>query len=336
MAGFGGTRLRRPGLRSAAAAVVAAALLLGGPGPASAEPSGPSITDIRSGADRVLTVEVYSPAMAGTTELLVLPAADPSRPAPTLYLLNGASGHVDGSWHDSTDYQSFFAGKQVNVVIPLGGAGSYFTDWQSDDPVLGTQRWATFLTEELPPLIDERFDGTGANAVAGVSMSGTSVFQLALGAPGLYRAIGSFSGCVRTSDVQGQVMVNAVVAAHHGNPVNMWGPPSDPTWQDNDPYLHAERLRGTEIYVSSGSGLPGPLDSPAAVGGDSSELAYRLLFGAPLEAVTNMCTLQLRERLQELGIPATVDLRPTGTHAWGYWQQDLHKAWPMFEAALNR
>ncbi|MBF6354964.1 esterase family protein [Nocardia higoensis] len=331
MVGFGFT-----GRRSFGAAVAAAALFLGGLGPARAEGPEPAVTDIRQGTERALTVEVFSPAMKGTTEVLVLRAADPTRPAPTLYLLNGASGHVDGSWHDSTDYQSYFAGKQVNVVIPLGGAGSYFTDWRSEDPVLGTQRWGTFLTEELPPLIDEKFGGNGANAVVGVSMSGTSVFQLALGAPGLYRAIGSFSGCVRTSDLQGQVMVNAVVAAHRGNPVNMWGPPDDPTWQANDPYLHAEGLRGTEIYISSGSGIPGPYDSPTAVGGDQSELGYRLLFGAPLEAVTNMCTLQLRERLRELGIPATIDLRPTGTHAWDYWQEDLHKAWPVFEAALNR
>lgn len=334
MAGFG-FALRR-WVRSAGAAIAVTALLSGALGPARAEAPEPSITGIRPGADRVLTVEVFSPAMQGTTDVLVLPAADPTRPAPTLYLLNGASGHVDGSWHDSTDYQRFFAGKQVNVVIPLGGAGSYFTDWQAEDPVLGIQRWATFLTRELPPLIDERFGGTGANAVVGVSMSGTSVFQLALDAPGLYRAIGSFSGCVRTSDPQGQVMVNAVVTAHRGNPVNMWGPPTDPTWQANDPYLHAERLRGTEIYVSSGTGLPGPLDTPAAVGGDPFELGYRVLFGAPLEAVTHMCTVQLRDRLRELQIPATIDLRPIGTHAWGYWQEDLHKAWPAFEAALNR
>ncbi|WP_051027247.1 alpha/beta hydrolase [Nocardia higoensis] len=336
MAGFGFPVRRLPGLRSAVAALAVSAFLLGALGPVRADAPAPAITGVRPGTDRALTVEVFSPAMAGTTEVLVLPAADPTRPAPTLYLLNGASGHVDGSWHDSTDYQSFFAGEQVNVVIPLGGAGSYFTDWQSDDPVLGTQRWGTFLTEELPPLIDERFHGNGANAVAGVSMSGTSVFQLALGSPGLYRAIGSFSGCVRTSDPQGQVMVNAVVTAHHGNPINMWGPPTDPRWQANDPYLHAEGLRGTEIYISSGSGIPGPLDTPAAVGGDPAELAYRLLFGAPLEAVTNMCTLQLRDRLQELRIPATIDLRPTGTHAWGYWQEDLHRAWPVFEAALSR
>src|SRR5690606_39135977 len=326
MAGSGIASRRLPKLRFVLAAATATVLSLAAISPLRADAPAPAIEGIRSGADRVLTVEVFSPAMAGTTEVLVLPAADPSRPAPTLYLLNGASGHLDGSRHDSTDFRDFFADEQVNVVIRLGGAGSYFTDWKAEDPVLGTERWATFLTEELPPLIDERFNGSGANAVAGVSMSGTSVFQLALNAPGLYRAIGSFSGCVRTSDPQGQVMVNAVVAAHHGNPINMWGPPTDPTWQANDPYLHAERLRGTEIYISTGNGVPGSLDTPAAVGGDIAELGYRLLFGAPLEAITHMCTLQLRDRLAELRIPATVDLRPTGTHAWGYWQEDLHKA----------
>ncbi|WP_280510861.1 alpha/beta hydrolase [Nocardia farcinica] len=327
--------------RGATAVLIALALLLAGAAPAAAAPASGGqqslarITEIRPENDRLLDLEIHSPAMDSTTRVLLLRAPDPDRPAATLYLLNGASGHVDGSWHDRTDYQRFFADKQVNVVIPLGGAGSYFTDWRAEDPVLGRQRWATFLTEELPPLLDEHFHGSGANAVAGVSMSGTSVFQLALAAPGLYRAIGSFSGCVRTSDPQGQVMVNAVVASHRGNPVNMWGPPTDPTWRANDPYLHADRLRGTAIYISSGSGLPGPLDNPAAVGGDPMQLGYQLLFGAPLEAVTGMCTRQLRDRLQELRIPATVDLRPTGTHAWGYWQEDLHKAWPMFEAALS-
>ncbi|MBF6470146.1 esterase family protein, partial [Nocardia beijingensis] len=160
-----------------------------------------------------------------------------------------------------TDVVEFFGDKQVNVVIPFGGASSYFTDWRADDPVLGRQRWATFLTRELPPLVDARFGGNGANAIAGISMAGTSVFQLALAAPGLYRAIGSYSGCVRTSDPQGQVIVSAVVGGRRGNVVNMWGPPTDPAWAANDPYLHADKLRGTAIYVSTGTGAPGPHDT---------------------------------------------------------------------------
>ncbi|WP_446225433.1 alpha/beta hydrolase [Nocardia sp. IBHARD005] len=299
--------------------------------PAGADPGAARIEDQRVEPDRTIDLGVYSPAMDIVTRVRVLRAADPEEPAPTLYLLNGVGGGSDGNWLDRTDVVEFFKDKQVNVVIPFGGAGSYFADWRIDDPVLGKQRWTTFLTKELPPVIDKEFDGTGANAIAGLSMAGTSVFQLALSEPGLYRAIGSYSGCVRTSDPRGQAIVRTVVGSRLGNAANMWGPPTDPAWSANDPYLHAEALRGTDVYISSGTGIPGPYDNLGA-GMDPMQL----LFGAGLEAVTNLCTQQLRDRLQSLGIPATVDLRPNGTHSWGYWEQDMHTSWPVFEAALHR
>lgn len=302
--------------------------------PAAAEPVA-RIEDRRVEADRTIDIGVYSPAMDTVARARVLRAADPNSPAPTLYLLNGVGGGADGNWLDRTDVVEFFKDKQVNVVIPFGGAGSYFADWRADDPVLGKQRWTTFLTKELPPVIDAAFGGTGANAIAGLSMAGTAVFQLALAEPGLYRAIGSYSGCVRTSDLRGQAIVSAVVGSRLGNVRNMWGPPTDPAWTANDPYLHAEIFRGTEVYLSSGNGIPGPFDT-IGVGDDPVQRTMELLFGASLEAVTGTCTQQLRDRLQSLGIPATVDLRPNGTHSWGYWQQDLHKSWPLFERALHR
>ncbi|PXX56371.1 putative esterase [Nocardia tenerifensis] len=131
-------------------------------------------------------------------------------------------------------------------------------------------------------------------------------------------------------------MVAAVVGRWRGNPINMWGPPQDPTWAANDPYLHAEQLRDTTLYISTGTGQPGPLDTLDQTRGDAGKLAGQLTSGAVLEAITNACTAQLRERLQQLGIPATFDFHPTGTHSWGYWQRDLHNSWPLFEAALNR
>ncbi|WP_420811641.1 alpha/beta hydrolase [Nocardia mangyaensis] len=324
--------------RAVCARIVAAiALAVAALGAAPAATAAPAawIDDLRHEPDRTIDVGVYSPAMDIVTRVRVLRAADPKAPAPTLYLLNGVGGGSDGNWLDRTDVVEFFKDKQVNVVIPFGGAGSYFADWRADDPVLGKQRWTTFLTKELPPVIDAEFGGNGANAIAGLSMAGTSVFQLALAEPGLYRAIGSYSGCVRTSDPRGQAIVRTVVGSRLGNAANMWGPPTDPAWSANDPYLHAEALRGTEVYISSGTGIPGPFDTIDAQG-DPMQLTYQLLFGASLEAVTNLCTHQLRDRLQSLGIPATVDLRPTGTHSWGYWEEDLHKSWPVFEAALAR
>ncbi|MFF0490015.1 alpha/beta hydrolase [Nocardia sp. NPDC003482] len=305
------------------------------PAPTGESADGTRIVETRERSDRLVELEVYSAAMKSTTTISVLRAADPDAPAPTFYLLNGANGGIDGNWLDGTDLVDFFHDKQVNVVVPFGGAGSYFTDWRSDDPVLGRQRWGTFLTKELPPVIDAAFHGTGTNAIAGVSMAGTSVFQLALSAPGLYKAIGSYSGCVRTSDPTGQAMVQAVVTQERGNAVNMWGPPTDPAWRANDPYLHADRLRGTAIYVASGTGQPGAYDNLPGANNNPARLLFQLIFGAPLEAVTNMCTHELQDRLRQLNVPATFDFRPTGTHAWAYWQQDLRNSWPMFEAALG-
>ncbi|MEV6279490.1 alpha/beta hydrolase family protein [Nocardia sp. NPDC051832] len=302
---------------------------------ARADPGASRIVEMRDGVRGQTVLGVYSAAMERTVRMTLLRAADPAEPAPTLYLLNGSSGGSDGNWLDRTDAVEFFADKQVNVVVLLDGAGSYFTDWRAADPILGKQRWATFLTEELPPIVDREFRGTGANAIAGVSMAGTSVFQLALAAPGFYRAIGSYSGCVRTSDPAGQAIVQAVVTTQRGTVANMWGPPGDPAWRAHDPYLQAERLRGTAIYVATGTGLPGPNENLERNRGDVLHLLYQFMFGAPMEVIANLCTRQLRDLLHTKGIPATFDLRPTGTHSWPYWQDDLHSSWPMFAAALK-
>ncbi len=314
--------------------------------PAPAAPAAPEqpgtqetrITGSRALGGRAVELVVHSAAMGREIPVRVLPAADPAAAAPVLYLLNGITGGGDGgNWFDRTDLTEFFGPEQVTVVNPIGGAGSYFTDWRADDPVLGRQRWTTFLTAELPPLIDATYRGSGANALAGVSMAAASVFQLALAAPGRYRALGSYSGCVRTGDPLGRAVVELVVRSNGGNPFNMWGPPQDRAWSDNDPFLHAEDLRGLALYISAGTGEPGALDTMEGPGirRNPGKLLDQLLIGGLLETVAAGCTTRLGTRLHELGIPATVALRADGTHSWGYWQRELHDSWPMFAAALS-
>ncbi|MFD3703611.1 alpha/beta hydrolase-fold protein [Nocardia sp. NPDC058658] len=154
---------------------------------------------------------------------------------------------------------------------------------------------------------------------------------------GVYRAVGSYSGCVSTSGPQGHAIVKTVVSGQNGDPVNMWGHPGDPLWAANDPFLHAERLRGLAIYVSSGNGLPGALDTVDGPGlqGDSMKLVDQLVIGGALDAVTAVCTQQLATRFRDLAVPATVELRPDGTHSWGYWRNDLRRSWPLFAEALR-
>ncbi|WP_455769731.1 alpha/beta hydrolase [Rhodococcus aetherivorans] len=306
--------------------------------PVSAQPFGLArIVSTTAVADRQFNVVVHSPAMGKDITLRVIRPADPSVPRPTLYLLSGVDGASDArSWTTETDAVEFFSDKNANVVIPYGGASSYYTDWISDDPNLGRNKWTTFLTRELPSLVDAEFGSTGRHGLIGFSMSGTSSLNLAIAAPGLYEAVASFSGCAITSDPIGRAFVAATVVNFFGNPLNMWGPLDDPTWIANDPYVNAERLRGTKLYLSNGSGLPGrhdALESPWIE--DEGELVNVVVEGGLIEAATNECTRRMAGRLDELGIPATVNLRPTGTHSWGYWQDELHASWPMFADALG-
>ncbi|MGW5076677.1 alpha/beta hydrolase [Rhodococcus sp. NPDC004095] len=327
-----------------AAAALAALPLLAAPVVAQATPAAVSgdssyLERIDTNSDRKVTAQVYSAAMDRVIPVEVIRPADTSAPRPTLYLLNGAGGGEDSAtWQRRTDVMDFFADKNVNVVTPIGGAFSYYTDWEKDDPELGRNKWTTFLTKELPPIIDEAFDTTGVNSIAGISMAGTSVLNLAIDAPGLYKSVGAYSGCAETSTEAGQFYIRAVVESRGGgDATNMWGPYDGPGWKANDPVVNAEKLRGLQLFVSASSGLPGDHDNLTAPGidGNVGTLANQVIVGGAIEAAANQCTHNLQNRLNELQIPATFDFRPAGTHSWGYWQDDLHESWPMLAASIG-
>lgn len=282
---------------------------------------------------------VHSTAMDRSVQVEVRLATDRSRPRPTLYLLNGSSGGQDDirdgdapdskpvSWSGQTEVLQFLGDKDVNVVQVIGGHSSYYTDWIRSDPALGRNMWQTFLTKELPPLIDSTLATTRVNAIAGVSMSGTSVLALAISAPHLYRSVAAYSGCAQTSDPAGQAFARITVAEGGGNADNMWGPVGDPRWHDNDPYLNADRLRGIHLFLSSGNGLAG-LHGP-----DPLTYVAHLDSGI-IEAAANLCTHNLQRRLTDLDIPATFAFH-AGMHQWLNFQDDLHASWPVLSAGLE-
>jgi S-formylglutathione hydrolase FrmB len=266
--------------------------------------------------------------------------ADASVPRPVLYLLNGAGGgQDDASWQRRTDIVDGFLGdKNVNVIQPIGGKWSYYADWINDDPHLGRNKWKTFFTEELPPLVDSALGTNGVHAIAGLSTSGTSVLNLAIAKPGLYKAVAAYSGCAQTSDPVGRQFVKLTVETWGGGDVtNMYGPDGASAWAANDPYLHADQLRGLGLYISSGNGLPGSydtMDNPYALPG-AGGLANQLLIGGAIEAGTNYCTHNLKAKLDSLGIPATYNFRSSGTHSWGYWRDDFVSSWPVLARGLG-
>ncbi len=297
----------------------------------------PSITSVAKDG-RTWHLKVYSAAMDKDIEVDVQRPADTSRPAPTLYLLNGLDGGIGtASWKARTKALEWLADKPINVVEPIGGRGSYYTDWHQADPKLGVNKWKTFLTEELPPLLDRALNATGANALAGLSTSGTSVLQLAEAKPGLWKSVAAYSGCAQIADPVGQQFVKfAVELWAGGNTANMYGPANSPAWAANDPVIHADKLRGTHLYISSGSGIPVADDvqyylreAPGPMG------AINLSLGVIIEAGVNGCTAALKHRLDTLGIPATYNFNPVGTHYWPYWEAALHDSWPVLARGMG-
>ena len=115
-----------------------------------------------------------------------------------------------------------------------------------------------------------------------------------------------------------------------GNAANMWGPWGSPQWAAHDPLINAEKLRGTALFISTGNGLPGPVD-----GINSLAMAAGVVPGAVLEGITNMCTAALQGRFGQLGIPATFSFRPEGTHTWGLFEADMRASWPMIAGAIG-
>ncbi|WP_068004550.1 alpha/beta hydrolase [Nocardia pseudobrasiliensis] len=299
---------------------------------------GSKITDVERMDDRNVRLQVYSAAMDNTFPVEVQRPADMSQSAPTLYLLSGVDGGTNAaSWQDQTDVRQFLADKNVNLIMPIGGRFSYYTDWDKDDPVLGRNKWKTYLTEELPPLIDAALNANGVNAIAGISTSGTSVLALPIAKPGLFKAAAAYSGCAQVSDKVGATFVKGIINAFGGGNVeNMWGPLGSPEWKANDPYEQADKLRGVDLYISSGNGMPGKYDvlnGPRSLPGVDG-LANQLIIGGLIEAATNNCAHNMQKRLADLDIPATFNYT-SGTHSWGYWQDEIKRSWPVLAHGLG-
>ena len=273
-------------------------------------------------------VFIASPAMTQTVQVQVLHPVG-SAPRPSYYLLDGLDPGIDQStWTNATEAEAFFRGKNVNVVLPVGGKAGYYTNWQREDPALGHYRWETFLTEELPPLIDGLFAGNGVNAIGGLSMGGHAAYILAARHPALYTTVAGYSACPDTGMATGAVQFS--IATRGGNPDNMWGPAGSPEWAAHDPALMLDRLRGKTLYLSTGTGLPGPHELEL-----KPQLPENIVLGGPIEFAVDTCVIAFEQRARAAGLPIQVDYSPVGTHSWSYWNDQLEVSWPVVGRAIG-
>ena len=88
---------------------------------------------------------VESPAIRRVVQVQVQHAKDRSKPAPMLYLLDGAASSDTSSWLTEGKVQQLHHDAQVTVVMPTEARSSNYTNWQADDPTLGPVRYIIII-----------------------------------------------------------------------------------------------------------------------------------------------------------------------------------------------
>lgn len=293
--------------------------------PAAATRGGAWIVDAARLTDRLVELTVHSPAVGGNVGVRVLLPRDwersPRRGWPTLYLLHGCCDGDNGfrSWTNNTDVEELTADRNLLVVMPEAGPAGFYSDWRSGPA------WETFHLIELRGLVEREFRAGGARAVAGLSMGGFGALSYAARHPGHFDAAASYSGVVHPT-YRGTVstsLVRSLVSRAGLDPDDLWGDPVADAriWAAHNPFDLAERLRGTPVHLSAGTGEPGPLDPPGAAPDE-------------LERLLGEQSVALAARLRAEHVPVRTDFYGPGRHTWPYWERALHRSFPMLERAM--
>ena len=275
------------------------------------------------------TEYVYSASMHKNIPVRIVDGGG-GGPKPTLYLLDGlrAPNNTSGWLQNNTGADRFMVNKGTNLVIPFGGGGSFYTDWERADPKLGVNKWETFLTRELPAYMKRKHNSDNRrNGIAGLSMSGTSALNLASRHPNFYKAVASYSGYPTVTFPGFTQGIQASVATMGGDPNNMWGFYPAGQWFQNDPFLSANNLAGDYVYLSSGTGLGSKFDSsinPTSANFNPVKFSQMV----PLEVAASVSTRLYIPRVAAVpGVKLTTHVTPDGDHWWDYWQENFRQSW---------
>ncbi|MFB8007964.1 alpha/beta hydrolase [Nocardia sp. NPDC056000] len=256
-----------------------------------------------------------------------------------VYALDGLRARNDLSgWEVETDISRVLPAWNINVVMPVGGQSSFYSDWMAPSNTNGQPQpyaWETFLTRDLRNALSARLGfAPNGNGVFGLSMGGSAALVLAAYHPDQFRYAASYSGYLNISAPgMREALRLALLDAGGYNIDSMWGPPWSELWLRNDPFVFAPLLRanGTRLWISTGNGAPGARDAVR-----SPLDAYNLTNAAGLEAVALANTRAFQMRLDSLGpCNAVFDYTSEGVHNWPYWQDQVFKMLPDLSANLG-
>ncbi|CAB0595908.1 esterase family protein [Corynebacterium diphtheriae] len=316
-------KVSRKAAATVAAVVAAASMVVAGTGVATAGNRDFLRADATGTCDWdgvgfwVQRCDVFSPAMGRNITVQIQPAQRGGNAG--LYLLDGARANdIANAWTVDAHAQDLFVDHNITLVMPVGGAGSFYTDWVGPaGPQKAVYKWETFLTSELPSYLAANFGVSPTNnSIAGLSMGATAAMNLAALHPDQFRQVLSFSGYLSMS-VPGTYLMMGLALQEIGgfNINNMYGSFFGLRRFQLDPLINAGGLAGKDVYVSAASGIWGAPDSNYPVGDRIN--------GSVLEIASRVSTRIWEAQARSMGLNVTTNYPSTGIHNWPQWRYQI-------------
>lgn len=162
---------------------------------------------------------------------------------PVIYLLHGLTGHFD-NWTDKSKLAEYAAKYDYIVVTPEGNNG-----WYSDSATVPTDRYETYITQELIPEIDKNFRtfaDRNHRAVSGLSMGGYGSIKFGLKNPEMFALVGSFSGALGAASFTDKILGNNWKVLTDSI-MNVYGTEDSPTRKQNDIFRIVREMPSDKI-----------------------------------------------------------------------------------------
>lgn len=223
-----------------------------------------------------------------------------------VYLLHGLTGHFN-DWTDRGNITQLAAKHNVILVTPEGNDG-----WYSDNPMIGNDRYESYIVKELIPEIDKSFrtfPDRDHRVIAGLSMGGYGALKFGLKYSEMFSLVGSFSGAFVTGRWSEQVGGNKLIGKSLDT---VFGALNSETRKANDVFnlvggISADRLKNLPyIYLSCGT-----------------------------EDIFIKTNRELAAKMNEKKIPNEFR-SPAGNHDWEFWGNQIRDFLDLVDRRIKK
>lgn len=224
-------------------------------------------------------------------------AATPDQRFPSVYLLNGYTGHNRGWVELRTDLPELADRYGMVMVMPHG-----HDSWYWDSPTQPQVKMESFFIDELVPYIDAHYptvDNPAMRAISGLSMGGHGALWLAMRHSDVYSSAGSMSGGVDIRPFPDNWKMKEWLGTYEDNP---------DVWDAHTVINLVPRLKKGQLNITFDCGV----DDFFAKVNDN-----------------------LHKALLDAGIPHDYTARP-GAHTGEYWRNSILYHLLYFNEVFNR